>query len=186
MRRAISGLLPGVPRMDELAINEVKPLSRYVTPHHKLFAVTLEELRDKCGEHGEAAVTATRWGAIAAWMMRWPLDYAERALSRPHKEVSRAIITMREHDRARLGYPDYLGAVYTSSLTPLSPEDPRRHFLHLGLRSHSFVLKVAKQKSPFDSCRDISGRVVPRRILARQHEQHRFQPCGDCQPKRRH
>jgi hypothetical protein len=81
---------------------------------------TLEELRDRLGELGDAAVAETKWRAISVWLMRMPADPDPAVLSNLVRVAGSATTLMAEHDRAQLGYPHHAGSKFSSPLPYLS------------------------------------------------------------------
>jgi hypothetical protein len=95
-------------------VPQPSPRSRYVRVH--LFAQTLDDLREKCREHGEAAVAEARWGAITVWLMKEGYEQF------PGAAISVAVNLLRDDDRERLGYPHHAGKPIASRLPFLSPD----------------------------------------------------------------
>ena len=103
MRRTLKVIRENAPPQDRalpaLASLPSKPFVR-----HNLFATTLDELRDKCGLNGDAAVQEARWSIIMAWLMR-DVCGDSPALSNPYRVALTSVMLVQESDRVRLGYP---------------------------------------------------------------------------------
>jgi hypothetical protein len=84
----------------------------------KYYAETLEDLAIKLGEHGPAAVSATRWSSVIVWMMKmpWPRD---GILSNPYPLASKAVSLVQRHEMASLGYPHHAGEEFVSPMDDL-------------------------------------------------------------------
>jgi hypothetical protein len=85
------------------------------------YAQTLDQLRVKCGEHGDAAVADAEWASIYRWLSKSDYD-GNRNLSNPLPVVEAVTFMMREHDRARLNYPHRTGRASRLALNDLTPE----------------------------------------------------------------
>ena len=66
-----------------------------------LYARTLDELRDKLGEYGDAAAAQARWGAIGVWMMRAEIN-DPRPKCHPGEIAAIALRVCRSLDTAKL------------------------------------------------------------------------------------
>ena len=64
------------------------------------YAQSLDQLRERLGTLGEAAVAEARWGALSLAMMWAPIG------PYPSEVANEAVMLCRAHDRARLDYPD--------------------------------------------------------------------------------
>ena len=92
-----------------------KPFIRF-----SFYATTLDELRDKCGPHGDAAVQEALWSVVATWLMN---DPEAGCLTNPMLVASTALTLVQISDRVRLGYPSGIaGKPHTDRLPILSPD----------------------------------------------------------------
>lgn len=85
------------------------------------YPTTLDQLRDRLGTYGEAAVAEARWSAIIGWLMKLPAGAEEAGtITNPYRVCSTAVNLMRDHDRAVLGYPHHTRDNFASPLPQLS------------------------------------------------------------------
>lgn len=121
MRRTLKIIRENAPPQDRalpaLASLPSKPFVR-----HNLYASTLEELRDKCGPHGDAAVQEVLWWAVSGWLMR-DLSIGDPLLSNPMRVAVTSVVLVQTSDRVRLGYPSGIdGKPHDDRLPALSPD----------------------------------------------------------------
>lgn len=84
-----------------------------------LFATTLEELRVKCGKHGEAAVQDFMWSTVLAWTSS---VLPTSALTNSGRVVCTSVVLCQNADRVRLEYPSLSGIPPDDRLARLSPD----------------------------------------------------------------
>lgn len=113
-------------KLRELAPPQDRDVPALATPprpsfvRYSYYATTLDELRDKCGPHGDAAVQEAVWAAIATWLMN---DPEAGCLTNPNRVASTAVTLVQISDRARLDYPSGIaGTPHDDRLPAMSPD----------------------------------------------------------------
>ena len=120
-RRTLKIIRENAPPQDRnlpaLASLPSKPFVR-----HNFYASTLDELRDKCGPHGEAAVQEALWCMVMVWLMREASD-DETALTNPMRVATTSVMLVQTNDRVRLGYPSGIDAKPHDDRLPALSQD---------------------------------------------------------------
>jgi hypothetical protein len=110
-------------RRDASPLDRNLPVFQPAKPPYKrlgYFAETLDELRAKFPEHGEAAANDARWFAVSIWLLKG--EYRHSGLSNPEPVASVAVDLCRSHNMATSGIPHHAGKEWIDAFNGLTPE----------------------------------------------------------------